>query len=58
MNSIAFMHAAYIVVWVVLGGYSADLFARYLKLKKELRELKSNSSSANVALPGKHGQTK
>lgn len=40
MNSIAFMHAAYIVVWVILGGYVADLAARYMKLKKELRDLK------------------
>lgn len=40
MNSVAFMHAAYIVVWVILGGYSADLIARYVKLKKELRDLK------------------
>lgn len=40
MNNVAFMHAAYIVVWVILGGYSADLFARYRKLKKELRDLK------------------
>lgn len=39
MNSLAFMHAAYIVVWVILGGYSADLVARYLKLKKELKDL-------------------
>jgi CcmD family protein len=39
MNSIAFMHAAYIVVWVILGGYLIDLGARYLKLKKELRDL-------------------
>ncbi|WP_083763729.1 CcmD family protein [Candidatus Korobacter versatilis] len=40
MNSVAFMHAAYIVVWVILGGYSADLVARYVKLRKELRDLK------------------
>ncbi len=40
MNSVAFMHAAYVVVWVILGGYSADLVARYFKLKKELRDLK------------------
>jgi CcmD family protein len=40
MNSVAFMHAAYIVVWVILGGYCADLVARYVKLKKELRDLK------------------
>ncbi len=40
MNNVGFMHAAYIVVWVVLGGYSADLLARYAKLKKELRDLK------------------
>ncbi len=39
MNSLSFMHAAYIVVWVILGGYVADLGARYLKLKKELRDL-------------------
>jgi len=39
MNSIAFMHAAYVVVWVILGGYSADLVARYVKLRKELRDL-------------------
>ena len=39
MNSVAFMHAAYIVVWVILGGYVADLFARYVKLKKELKDL-------------------
>jgi CcmD family protein len=39
MNSLAFMHAAYIVVWVILGGYCADLGARYLKFKKELRDL-------------------
>ena len=39
MNSVAFMHAAYIVVWVVLGGYVADLVARYVKLKKELKDL-------------------
>ncbi len=40
MNSVAFMHAAYVVVWVILGGYSADLVARYVKLRKELRDLK------------------
>ncbi len=40
MNSVAFMHAAYVVVWVILGGYSADLVARYLRLRKELRDLK------------------
>ena len=40
MNSTAFMHAAYVVVWVILGGYSADLVARYVKLRKELRDLK------------------
>jgi CcmD family protein len=40
MNSVAFMHAAYVVVWVILGGYSADLVGRYWKLKKELRDLK------------------
>jgi CcmD family protein len=39
MNSVAFMHAAYIVVWVVLGGYLADLLARSVKLKKELKDL-------------------
>ncbi len=39
MNSLGFMHAAYIVVWVVLGGYVADLGARYVKLKRELRDL-------------------
>jgi len=39
MNSVAFMHAAYVVVWVILGGYSADLVARYVKLRKELRDL-------------------
>jgi CcmD family protein len=39
MNSLSFMHAAYIVVWVILGGYSADLVARYVKLKKELKDL-------------------
>lgn len=40
MNNVAFMHAAYIVVWVILGGYSADLLARYLRLKRELKDLK------------------
>ncbi len=40
MNSVAFMHAAYVVVWVILGGYCADLVARYMKLRKELRDLK------------------
>jgi CcmD family protein len=39
MNSLAFMHAAYVVVWVILAGYSADLLARYVKLKKELKDL-------------------
>jgi CcmD family protein len=39
MNPVAFMHAAYVVVWVVLGGYLADLLARYVKLKKELKDL-------------------
>jgi CcmD family protein len=39
MNSVAFMHAAYIVVWVILGGYAADLAARYMKLKKEYKDL-------------------
>ena len=39
MNNVAFMHAAYIVVWVILGGYALDLGARYIKLKKELRDL-------------------
>lgn len=39
MNSLGFMHAAYIVVWVILGGYCADLGVRYVKLKKELRDL-------------------
>lgn len=39
MKGVGFMHAAYIVVWVILGGYVADLGARYLKLKKELRDL-------------------
>lgn len=58
MNSLAFMHAAYVVVWVILGGYSADLFARYLKLKKELRDLQPHSSERDAALPGHHGRTK
>jgi CcmD family protein len=39
MNAVAFMHAAYVVVWVVLGGYLADLLARYVRLKKELKDL-------------------
>ena len=39
-SGVGFMHAAYIVVWVILGGYVADLAGRYVKLKKELRDIK------------------
>lgn len=36
MSSVKFMHAAYAVIWIVLGGYAAKLLASYLRLKKEL----------------------
>jgi CcmD family protein len=39
MSSVGFMHAAYAVVWFVLGGYVAKLLVTYLKLKKELSSL-------------------
>ena len=58
MNNVAFMHAAYVVVWVILGGYSADLLARYWKLKKELRDLSSTPPSARKAHVGGAGQEK
>jgi CcmD family protein len=47
MSSVRFMHAAYGVVWIVLGGYVANLSATYLKLKKELASLAEQPRSRN-----------
>ncbi len=40
MNSIAYMHAAYAVVWSVLGGYALYLASRFFTLRKEYEELR------------------
>lgn len=58
MNNIAFMHAAYVVVWIILGGYSADLVARWRSLERELRDFKSAPPSADSALAGGSGRKK
>ncbi len=40
MNSVAYMHAAYAVVWTMLGGYAVYLATRFFRLTKEFEELR------------------
>jgi CcmD family protein len=41
MNSVKFMVAAYVVTWVIHGGYLATLVSRYSKLRREMKDLGS-----------------
>ncbi len=40
MNSLAYMHAAYAIVWTALSGYAVYLAVRYRKLLRENEDLK------------------
>ncbi len=40
MDSISFLHAAYIATWLIHLGYIATLVTRYRALKREVEDLK------------------
>ena len=39
MNSVVFLKAAYIVVWVAYGGYLVSIWLRYRHVREEMRDL-------------------
>ena len=39
MNSIRFLHAAYVATWLIHAGYLGTLVRRYSKLRQRLKEI-------------------
>ena len=37
------LKAAYIVTWVILGGYLGSLLRRFRRVREEVKDLKRNS---------------
>jgi CcmD family protein len=39
MNAVKFLAAAYIVTWVIHGGYLLTLIRRFARVRQQLKEL-------------------
>ncbi len=42
MNALKFLIAAYVVTWVIHGGYIVTLVSRYSKLRREMKEFRKD----------------
>lgn len=45
MNALKFMIAAYVVTWVIHGGYLVTLVSRHGKLRREMKDLGKSPKS-------------
>jgi len=40
MSGATALKAAYVVTWIVLGGYLGSLFSRFRRIRQEMQDLK------------------
>ena len=47
MSGLVALKAAYIVTWVVLAGYLGSLFARFRRVREEMKDLQRSSAAGS-----------